>query len=208
MRAVSGLERLINSISIVAAWATVVPIALFSIIQIPDRKLKIGVSSVLSDMSTGLLFVMIFMLFGFTYLRDGHVRVDFFRRHWSSRTQAKIELVGCLLILIPLSRVLTFYGWDGPDAHHQICRYCCLDVAIRRGVRADTSWFVWRCCHCPQHRFSARSGRCCSSRRTKFATEPSGNSICTCHDERALICCVKVDLAYIAPSTTSRHHKC
>tara|TARA_R110002094_G_scaffold221483_1_gene196327 strand:+ start:2990 stop:3508 length:519 start_codon:yes stop_codon:yes gene_type:complete len=113
MRAVNGLERLINGISIIAAWATVVPIALFSILQILDRKLKIGVSSILPDMSTALLFVMIFMLFGFTYLRDGHVRVDVFRRHWSNRTLAKIELIGCLLILIPLSGVLSFYGWDG-----------------------------------------------------------------------------------------------
>lgn len=113
MRAVNVLERMINSISVVAAWVTVVPIALFSLLQILDRKLKIGVSSVLPDISTALLFVMIFMLFGFTYLRDGHVRVDVFRRHWSSRTQAKIELVGCLLILIPLSGVLSLYGWDG-----------------------------------------------------------------------------------------------
>lgn len=131
MRAVSGLERLINSISIVAAWATVVPIALFSIIQILDRKLKIGVSSVLPDMSTGLLFVMIFMLFGFTYLRDGHVRVDVFRRHWCSRTQAKIELVGCLLILIPLSGVLSVYGWDGLM---RTTKYADVDVWMSRSA--------------------------------------------------------------------------
>lgn len=113
IRTASFLERVINSISIVAAWGTVVPIALFSVIQILDRKLKIGVSLLLPDMSTALLFVMCFMLFGFTYLRDGHVRVDVFRRHWSHRTQAKIELGGCLLILIPLSWVLSLYGWDG-----------------------------------------------------------------------------------------------
>uniref|UniRef100_UPI00404880BA TRAP transporter small permease subunit n=1 Tax=Yoonia sp. TaxID=2212373 RepID=UPI00404880BA len=113
IRAVGVLERVINSISVIVAWATVVPIALFSILQVLDRKLKLGVSSVLPDMSTSLLFVMIFMLFGFTYLRDGHVRVDVFHRHWSSRTQAKIELIGCLLILLPLSAVLGFYGWEG-----------------------------------------------------------------------------------------------
>ena len=131
MGAVSGLERLINGISIIAAWATVVPIALFSIIQILDRKLKIGVSSLLPDMSTGLLFVMIFMLFGFTYLQDGHVRVDVFRRHWSSRTQAKIELVGCLLILIPLSGVLSFYGWDGLM---RTTKYADIDVWMSRSA--------------------------------------------------------------------------
>lgn len=56
---------------------------------------------------------MIMLLFGFTYLRDGHVRVDVFRRHWSQRTLAKVEAVGCIFILLPMSVVLCVYGWDG-----------------------------------------------------------------------------------------------
>ncbi|MFG6512143.1 MULTISPECIES: TRAP transporter small permease subunit [unclassified Sulfitobacter] len=78
-----------------------------------DRKLQLGVSAILPDLSTSLLFILIFMTFGFTYLRDGHVRVDVFRRNWPPRRLAWIELAGCLFILLPLAIILTNYGWDG-----------------------------------------------------------------------------------------------
>ena len=78
-----------------------------------DRKLQLGVSAILPDLSTSLLFILIFMTVGFTYLRDGHVRVDVFRRNWPPRRLAWIELAGCLFILLPLAIILTNYGWDG-----------------------------------------------------------------------------------------------
>jgi len=78
-----------------------------------DRKLKLGVSSILPDISTALLFIMIMMLFGFTYLRDGHVRVDVLRRNWSNRKLAIIEIVGAIVILLPLCAILAKFGWDG-----------------------------------------------------------------------------------------------
>ena len=108
-----SVERFINAISVFAAWATVAPIALFSVVQVADRKLQLGISSFLPDISTSLLFIMIMLLFGFTYLRDGHVRVDVFRRHWPQRTLAMIEVFGCAFILLPLSIALCVYGWDG-----------------------------------------------------------------------------------------------
>jgi len=78
-----------------------------------DRKLQLGVSSYLPDLSTSLLFILIFLTFGYTYLRDGHVRVDVLRRHWSARCIAWIELIGGLFVLLPLATILTYYGWDG-----------------------------------------------------------------------------------------------
>ena len=78
-----------------------------------DRKLQLGVSRILPDLSTSLLFILIFMTLGFTYLRDGHVRVDVFRRKWPRKTLARIEIVGCLFVLLPLAVILVYYGWDG-----------------------------------------------------------------------------------------------
>ncbi|MFN3225780.1 MAG: TRAP transporter small permease subunit [Hyphomicrobiales bacterium] len=78
-----------------------------------DRKLQLGVSIYLPDLSTSLLFILIFLTFGYTYLRDGHVRVDVLRRHWSTRRIAWIELIGGLFVLLPLAAILTYYGWDG-----------------------------------------------------------------------------------------------
>lgn len=113
MRILDGLEKIIRAIGVGTAWLTVVPVAFFTGLQILDRKLHLGVSSFLPDISTSFLFILIFMTFGFTYLRDGHVRVDVFRRNWPPRRVAWIELGGCLLVLLPLAAVLTYFGWDG-----------------------------------------------------------------------------------------------
>ena len=113
MRLIDWIDRIIRGIGVVTAWLTVVSIAAYGVLQMLDRKLQLGVSSYLPDLSTTLLFVLIFLTFGYTYLRDGHVRVDVFRRHWSERRIAWIELTGCLFVLLPLAAILTYYGWDG-----------------------------------------------------------------------------------------------
>ncbi len=113
MRLVKLLERFVTASGLVFAWLTVFPIAFFSILQIIDRKFQLGVSAYLPDFSTALLFIMIMMLFGFTYLRDGHVRVDVLRRNWPQRRLAIIEIIGVIAILLPLCAILTYFGWDG-----------------------------------------------------------------------------------------------
>ena len=110
---IERIDRLVRAAGVIVAWATVVPIAFFSGLQMLDRKLGLGVSSYLPDLSTSLLFILIFMTFGFTYLRDGHVRVDVFRRNWPKRRLAWIEILGCGFVVIPLSLILIWYGWDG-----------------------------------------------------------------------------------------------
>lgn len=129
LRLLDGLETIIRFVGVGIAWLTVVPIAFFTGLQMLDRKLQLGVSSVLPDISTSLLFILIFMTFGFTYLRDGHVRVDVFRRKWTPRRLALIELGGCLFILLPLAVILTEYGWDGLA---RTTKYAETDIWARR----------------------------------------------------------------------------
>ena len=115
MRFLDWIDRGIRGIGVVTAWLTVVSIAAYGALQMLDRKLQLGVSSYLPDLSTSLLFILIFLTFGYTYLRDGHVRVDVLRRHWSARRIAWIELIGGLFVLLPdLLRMGRF------DAHHEI----------------------------------------------------------------------------------------
>tara|TARA_R110002072_G_scaffold115_7_gene757 strand:+ start:3053 stop:3574 length:522 start_codon:yes stop_codon:yes gene_type:complete len=129
VRLLNWLEAVIRTVGVVTAWATVVPIAFFTGLQMLDRKLHLGVSAILPDLSTSLLFVLIFMTLGFTYLRDGHVRVDVFRRKWSPKTLAWIELAGCLFVLLPLSVILVYYGWDGLM---RTTKYAETDVWVQR----------------------------------------------------------------------------
>jgi len=113
LRFLDWIDRGIRGIGVITAWLTVISIAAYGALQMLDRKLQLGVSSYLPDLSTSLLFILIFLTFGYTYLRDGHVRVDVLRRHWSARRIAWIELIGGLFVLLPLAAILTYYGWDG-----------------------------------------------------------------------------------------------
>ncbi|MBY6018098.1 TRAP transporter small permease subunit [Ferrimonas balearica] len=46
---------------------------------------------------------------GFTLKHNGHVRVDIFYRNWSARRRAWVDLLGTLLLLLPL---IGFIGWQ------------------------------------------------------------------------------------------------
>ncbi|MBV6632765.1 MAG: TRAP transporter small permease subunit [Alphaproteobacteria bacterium] len=48
---------------------------------------------------------------GYTLLHDGHVRVDIFYRGASPKYQAKVNLFGCLFLLIPVLCVIGYYSY-------------------------------------------------------------------------------------------------
>ncbi len=59
------------------------------------------------------LHTTVFMLaMAYTLKHDGHVRVDVFYRQFSRRTKAWVDLLGTLLLLVP---VCTFIGWSSFD---------------------------------------------------------------------------------------------
>ena len=47
--------------------------------------------------------LMVILAFGYTYLRNGHVRVDIFRSNQTPRQQAWFEIGGCILALLPFT---------------------------------------------------------------------------------------------------------
>ena len=48
---------------------------------------------------------------GYTLLHDGHVRVDIFYRGASPKFQAKVNLIGCLVLLLPVLCVIGYYAY-------------------------------------------------------------------------------------------------
>jgi len=58
------------------------------------------------------LHALVFMLgSAYTLKHDGHVRVDIFYRKLGSRAQAIIELLGTLLLLLPVTVLLALESW-------------------------------------------------------------------------------------------------
>jgi len=48
----------------------------------------------------------------YTLKRDGHVRVDIFYRGFTAKRKALIDLLGSLLLLLPVCSFLLWVSWD------------------------------------------------------------------------------------------------
>ena len=58
------------------------------------------------------LHAFLFLLcLGYTYVRNGHVRVELIRERMKPRTRAWIELLGCLLFLLPYCAMVVYFAW-------------------------------------------------------------------------------------------------
>lgn len=49
---------------------------------------------------------------GYTYVRNGHVRVELVRERMAPRLRAWIELLGCLLFLLPYCVMVVYFAWS------------------------------------------------------------------------------------------------
>ncbi|MBL8670766.1 MAG: TRAP transporter small permease subunit [Alphaproteobacteria bacterium] len=67
-------------------------------------------SSRLQELEWYLFFGLIFMTFGWTYVGDGHVRIDILRARLSPRAQAWTEALGCAVLLVPACAMIVVYG--------------------------------------------------------------------------------------------------
>ena len=56
--------------------------------------------------------ILFTLLIGYTYIKDAHVRIDLVRERLSERTQWWIELLGCLLFLIPYCVLVVYFSYD------------------------------------------------------------------------------------------------
>ncbi len=108
-----GLSAVTDFVGRMAAWLFI-PMALVILYDVIQRKLL----NVFPDFQQTLLYDILpstkaqelewhlhgflFMLcLGFAYVRNGHVRVELLRDRFSQRTRAWIELLGCLLFVLP-----------------------------------------------------------------------------------------------------------
>lgn len=63
--------------------------------------------------SVTYMHALVFMLAAaYTWRHDGHVRVDIFYRRFSPRGRAWVDLLGTLLLLLPMMTALFWLSWD------------------------------------------------------------------------------------------------
>jgi TRAP-type mannitol/chloroaromatic compound transport system permease small subunit len=69
-------------------------------------------STKLQELEWQLHATLFLMCLGFAYVRDAHVRIDLVRDGLRPRSRAWIELLGCVLFLIPYCYVVASHGYD------------------------------------------------------------------------------------------------
>lgn len=104
------LDRCVSGLTLAVGWVvvlTLIPLMLFHVLGRQVRDVR---SEALSEIGADLFFVLVMLSFGYTYLRDGHVRVDVLRHRLGPVWTARLEIIGCVMILLPLSWILTSQG--------------------------------------------------------------------------------------------------
>lgn len=106
-----GLDRLVSGIGRLAAWLTL-PMMLVILYDVGLRHFGGQGSTQLQELEWHLHGALFLLCFGYAYLADSHVRIELVRDRLSLRTRAWIELVGCLLFLMPYCTVVIYFGID------------------------------------------------------------------------------------------------
>ena len=124
LRLADAIARALSLVASVAAWLLLVMVAVI-MFDVTARKIPafqgliidswlVGyVSSIkLQEWEWHLHTIVFALCLGATYVADGHVRVDLWREKRSERTQAWIEVIGILFMLIPYVGILLYYAVD------------------------------------------------------------------------------------------------
>ena len=116
-------DRFTDTLGRGVAWLTVVMVILSGAVVFLRYGLEIG--SIALQESITYLHAMVFLLgSAYTLKHDGHVRVDIFYRRLSAKGQAIINLLGSLLLLLPVSGFIAWASWEY--------------VAVSWGMREDS----------------------------------------------------------------------
>lgn len=104
------LDRWVSRLTLAFASLALPLLIAIPVFNVVSRQVGDVGSGLLYEIESGLFFALLMLSFGYTYLRDGHVRIDLVREKLSARWIAQVEILGCLAILIPLSGLLIADG--------------------------------------------------------------------------------------------------
>ena len=104
-------ERTSSFVGRVAVWLLLV-LMLVIITDITLRRWFVIGSTKLQELEWHLHGALFLLCLGWAYTKNAHVRIELMAERWSKRTSAKVELLGCLLLLLPYVAAILNFGWD------------------------------------------------------------------------------------------------
>lgn len=111
LRIAARLDAFAETTGRLTAWlALLLVLVMFSVVVL---RYLFEFGSIALQESTLYLHASLFMLgAAYTLKVDGHVRVDIFYRSLSARGKALVNLLGTLLLLLPVCSFMVWISWD------------------------------------------------------------------------------------------------
>jgi len=113
MHALLRLSELLDAIVIwvgrVGAWMSL-PLMIVIVFDVITRRFFVLGSTKLQESEWHLHAILFLLCIGFTYIKDAHVRIDLVRERLNVTAQRWIELLGCLLFLIPYCLIVFWFA--------------------------------------------------------------------------------------------------
>ncbi|MFA5490316.1 MAG: TRAP transporter small permease subunit [Candidimonas sp.] len=114
MKALLALSRLIDAVNHVIGRAVTWLILAAVVVSAANaliRKLFSMSSNAWLELQWYLFGAVFLLTAGYTLLKNEHVRVDVLSQRFSPRTRVKVEIVGILLFILPVSIVIMWLSW-------------------------------------------------------------------------------------------------
>ena len=107
----TALGRIAETVGNTAAWLALALVLVTFAVVVLRYLFQLG--WIAMQESILYLHASLFLLgAAYTLNRDGHVRVDIFYRGFSPRGKALVDLLGSLLLLLPVCSFLLWVSWD------------------------------------------------------------------------------------------------
>jgi TRAP-type mannitol/chloroaromatic compound transport system permease small subunit len=105
------LDRIVSFVGRAGVWLILVLMLVIVSDVVLRRWFVIG-STKLQELEWHLHGALFLICLGWAYLKNTHVRIELMSERWSNRTAAKVELVGCLLLLVPYVTAILIFSFD------------------------------------------------------------------------------------------------
>ena len=107
----AAIDSVIKHLGRLIAWFTLVMVVVMTVIVILRYGFDIG--WIAMQESVVYMHALVFMLgISYTLNQDEHVRVDIFYHKFSVKKRAWVDLLGSLLILLPVCGFIFFYSFE------------------------------------------------------------------------------------------------
>lgn len=106
-----AIDKLLTRIAKVAGWAAIALMAI-TVFDVITRRFFVLGSTKLQELEWHFHTILFMFALGYAYLKDAHVRIDLVRERLPERAQWWLELLGCLLFLLPYCLLVTYFSYD------------------------------------------------------------------------------------------------